>query len=45
MMQYNENFTYVENNQVVILQPDKAASYWQWDKASKFMTRAQELPL
>ncbi|WDE06160.1 LTA synthase family protein [Thalassomonas viridans] len=45
MMQYNENFAYVENDRVAILQPGKAVSYWHWDKLSKSMTRSAELPL
>jgi len=35
MMQYYDNFAYVENGEAVILMPNQKVSYWRYDPASK----------
>jgi len=35
MMQYYDNFAYVENGQAVILMPNQKVSYWRYDPTSK----------
>jgi phosphoglycerol transferase MdoB-like AlkP superfamily enzyme len=44
MMQYHENFAYVEDQKVTILQPNKKATYWTWDIATKSLAPTQSLP-
>ncbi|MCU4675338.1 LTA synthase family protein [Catenovulum sp. 2E275] len=43
MMQYYDNFAYLENNQAVVLMPGGKTSFWDYDLASKKQT--QLLPL
>ncbi|KPZ67128.1 Lipoteichoic acid synthase 2 [Pseudoalteromonas sp. P1-26] len=35
MMQYYDNFAYVENGEAVILMPNQKVSYWRYDPSSK----------
>jgi len=35
MMQYYDNFAYVENGEAVILMPNQKVSYWRYDSTSK----------
>ncbi|MCQ8881939.1 LTA synthase family protein [Pseudoalteromonas shioyasakiensis] len=35
MMQYYDNFAYVENGEAVILMPNQKVSYWHYDPATK----------
>ncbi|KTG18730.1 hypothetical protein AUR67_18650 [Pseudoalteromonas sp. XI10] len=35
MMQYYDNFAYVENGEAVILMPNQKVSYWRYDPTSK----------
>jgi phosphoglycerol transferase MdoB-like AlkP superfamily enzyme len=35
MMQYYDNFAYLENDEMVILMPNRKISYWQYNKQSK----------
>jgi phosphoglycerol transferase MdoB-like AlkP superfamily enzyme len=35
LMQYYDNFAYIENNQVAILTPGQHHSFWQYDKETK----------
>ncbi|TWX71686.1 LTA synthase family protein [Colwellia demingiae] len=44
MMQYHENFAYVEDKKVTILQPNKKATYWSWDIISKTLSPTKSLP-
>ncbi|MEG3765364.1 LTA synthase family protein [Alteromonas sp. 14N.309.X.WAT.G.H12] len=35
MMQYYDNFAYIENDHATILMPDRKVSYWSYDKKNK----------
>ncbi|MCY7295901.1 LTA synthase family protein [Alteromonas sp. a30] len=39
MMQYYNNFAYIENNEVAILMPGEKVSYWRYDSKDKKQTR------
>ncbi len=43
MMQYYDNFAYVEDRAVAILQPNKPISYWNWDKENKTMQPSKDI--
>ncbi len=38
LMQYYDNFAYLENDKAVVLMPGQRASYWSYNKASKTQT-------
>ncbi|EKE82073.1 LTA synthase family protein [Idiomarina xiamenensis] len=38
MMQYYDNYAYIENDRVAILQPGDKVSYWQYDKTARVQT-------
>ncbi|KGJ86618.1 LTA synthase family protein [Colwellia psychrerythraea] len=44
LMQYQENFAYVEDQKVTILQPNKKATYWSWDIISKTLSPTEPHP-
>ncbi|MCC2604666.1 LTA synthase family protein [Planctobacterium marinum] len=42
MMQYYDNFAYLENNQAVILMPNQQVSFWQYNPGNKSQTKVPQ---
>ena len=43
MMQYYDNFAYLENDRAVILMPNQQTSYWRYNKQTKIQEKNEQL--
>lgn len=43
MMQYHDNFAYLENDRAVILMPNQQTSYWRYNKQTKIQEKNEQL--
>lgn len=43
MMQYYDNFAYLENDRAVILMPNQQTSYWRYSKQTKIQEKNEQL--
>ena len=43
MMQYYDNFAYLENERAVILMPNQQTSYWRYNKQTKIQEKNEQL--